>query len=348
MSDSNGAVNNLRYRRQIAFPKIQQSGQQKIADAKVAVVGVGALGSMIAERLTRAGVGALRLIDRDWVEEDNLPRQTLFTHADAIERRPKAIAAAAKLVEINPGLRIETEVVEFSFTNARQLVDRCDLILDGTDNFETRYLINDVSLETNIAWVHGGVLGSSGQVMAIVPHQTCCLRCILPEPPPPDALETCNSAGILGPSVAIVAAWQALLAIRLLVEPKESMPSQWTTIETWNPSTRNFQADPIKLRPLCPACGNGRRDFLDGTLARESKVLCGRNAVQLSSPRATGVNLKKIADQFVDGNVTVNPFFARLAFAEHEITIFADGRMIVSGTEDPSVARKLVDRWIGG
>ncbi len=337
-----------RYRRQMNFRHIGVEGQRRLSAASVAVIGTGALGTTIAERLVRAGVGRLRLIDRDWVELDNLPRQTLFVEQDALERRPKAIAAREQLQKIDSKVDIDASVTEFAPENALELLTGIDVILDGTDNFETRYLINDCSLELNIPWIHGGVIGSSGQVMSIVPGKTCCLRCIFPDLPNPEELETCNTAGVLGPSVSIVAAWQALEAIKLIVAGTDSLRSEWISIETWDASVRRFSADFTKLSFSCPACGLGHRDFLSGQHTRSAVVLCGRNAVQIGGNNHKRVDLEKIAHRLQNESIDANPFFVRLRIAEGEMTIFADGRTIVTGTEDPIVARMLIDRWIGG
>jgi adenylyltransferase/sulfurtransferase len=340
-------MNEDRYRRQTTFAKIGEKGQHAISTASVAIVGVGALGTNIAERLTRAGVGYLRLIDRDWVELDNLPRQALFDQRDAHDRRPKAIAATEKLSSINSTITIEPHVIDFQNDNALELINDCDILIDGTDNFETRYLMNDVSLEKNIPWIHGGIIGASGQVMGIVPHQTCCLRCILPDIPDAEAMETCNSAGVVGPSVTLVASLQSILALKMIVEGTESIASQWIAIDSWDLSFRNFKASRQTLSVHCPAC-QGARDFLEGKLSRTTDVLCGRNAVQISNPHRKQVDLQALAAKNAGLPHDINPFFLRLNIAPHEITVFKDGRTIVSGTEDATEARRLIAQWIGG
>ncbi len=335
-----------RYRRQKAFHRIGNEGQQRLASARVCLVGVGALGSVIAERLVRAGIGYLRLLDRDWVELDNLPRQTLYTEHDALERLPKSTAARKALLKINSAVDIEANVVDFVPNNAMDLTERCDLIIDGTDNFETRYLINDVSLERSIPWVHGGVVGASGQVMGIVPGKTCCLRCILPDVPDHEAMETCNSAGVIGPAVSVIASLQAMLAMKLIVDGPNCIASEWLSVDCWDLSFRKFKADPAALSNACPAC-QGERDFLNGKLVRLAEVLCGRNAVQLQGSQKQ-IDLGELASKLHQEKVDSNPFFVRLTLPTHELTVFRDGRTIVSGTEDPAEARRLVAQWIGG
>jgi molybdopterin-synthase adenylyltransferase len=336
-----------RYRRQKNFRFIGDAGQRKLAAAKIAIVGVGALGTSIAERLARAGIGHLRLIDRDWVEYDNLARQTLFEESDAANRTPKSIAASVKLSRFNSEVTIDPQVVDFQPNNAVELVEGCDLILDGTDNFETRYLINDVSLEHSIPWVHGGVIGASGQVMTIIPGASCCLRCIIPDMPSSDATETCNTAGVVGPAVTMIASLQAMQAMKYLLSPESFVSkTHWITIDAWDASFRTLQADPQKLKPMCPAC-NGARDFLKGDYSRTSAILCGRNAVQIRSGQRQSIKLEDLAQRHANSKYDVNPFYFRLHLDDHELTIFRDGRSIVTGTEDPIVAKKLLAEWIG-
>ncbi len=196
-------------------------------------------------------------------------------------------------------------------------------------------------------WIHGGIVGASGQVMAIVPKQTCCLRCILPDMPGIEAMETCNSAGVIGPSVSIVASLQALLTIKCLVAGRESLRSEWLTLDTWDMAFREFRADPASLSPHCPAC-NGARDFLEGKLTRTVEVLCGRNAVQIQNATRQNINPMELAAKLSEQNVDVNPYFVRLKLERHELTIFRDGRTIVTGTEDPVEARRLIAQWVGG
>ena len=336
----------LRYRRQTAVARVGQNGQRRIAAASVLLVGVGALGTTIAERLVRSGIGHLRLVDRDWVEWDNLPRQALFDERDAAERAPKAAAAATHLARINRDVRLEPIVADFTAASGMELANGCNLILDGTDNFETRYLINDISLERNIPWVHGGVIGAAGQLMAVVPGQTCCLRCLLPDPPLPGSMPTCQSAGVLGSSVGVIASWQATEAIKLLVEGLQDIPSRMMTIDTWSGVVRLVHA-PLSLRLHCPACGEGRRDFLHGDAGARPAVLCGRNAVQVHMPLTDRADLEGIAGRLGELVQNANPYFIRLTADGFGITLFADGRAVVEGTEDPAVARTILSRLVG-
>ncbi len=344
---------NDRYRRQTAFAEFGKAGQARLATSRVGIVGVGALGSVIAERLARAGVGMIRLIDRDWVEWDNLPRQTLFVESDAEQRLPKAIAAAEHLKASNSSILIEPVVVDLIPTNAMALLSDVDLILDGTDNFETRYLINDVSLERKIPWLHGGCVGASGQTMACIPDQTACFRCLMPEPMPADQQATCDSAGVLGPAITIIAGWQAMEAIKLLSGHPEAVSRKLHTFDFWNNEFRQIKIEPMRTGDGCPACGLGRRDFLDGSRSTSTQVLCGRNAVQIQNPNEQSVDLRLLAERLKGlGSVVVNPFLLRFESEvsngeQFTITVFRDGRGIVAGTEDPVMARRLYAAWIG-
>ena len=344
---------NDRYRRQTAFAELGKAGQDRLTGSRVAIVGVGALGSVIAERLVRAGVGFVRLIDRDWVEWDNLPRQTLFTESDALEKLPKAIAATTHLQAINSEVTIEPLVVDLVPANAMEVLSDVELVLDGTDNFETRFLINDVSLERGIPWLHGGCVGASGQTMACIPNVTACFRCLMPEPMPADQQATCDSAGVIGPAITIIAGWQALEAIKILSGNREAVSRKLHTFDFWHNEFRQISIQPMRTGVGCPACGNGKRDFLDGSRSSSTQVLCGRNAVQIQTPHGQSINLELLASRLAgQGELTVNPFLLRFenqvsGSDPFTITVFRDGRGIVSGTEDPVMARRLYATWIG-
>lgn len=342
-----------RYRRQTAFAPLGKAGQAKLGQSRIAVVGIGALGSVIVERLARAGVGAIRLIDRDWVEWDNLPRQTLFTEADARERIPKAQAAAEHLAAINQVLHLRPIVADLTPLNAREWLTDIDLIVDGTDNFETRYLINDASLEFGIPWIHGGCVGAGGQTMVCLPGETACFRCLMPEPMPPEQQATCDSAGVLGPAIAMVAGWQAMEAIKILSGNLDAVCRSLVTFDFWYNEVRHIKLDRNTREPGCPACRQGLREFLDGSRFTAAQILCGRNAVQLHNPTGRSVDLEQLAVRLRSvGTVTANPFLLRFESSVEErppftITVFRDGRAIVGGTEDPIIARRLFSTWIG-
>ncbi|MEZ6130131.1 MAG: ThiF family adenylyltransferase [Planctomycetaceae bacterium] len=355
-------VNNLRYQKQMLFAGIGQSGQQALNQTRVLLVGCGALGCVLADTMTRAGVGHLRIVDRDFIELSNLQRQILFTEEDVAAHLPKAIAAANRLKAVNSEITIEPIVADVDFTNIMALTDSVDLILDGTDNFEIRYLVNDVSLETGIPWIFTGCTGSHGQMMPVFPGQSACLRCLMQNPPPPGSTETCDTAGVLGPAINVIASLQAAMALRILVSQNRAdeeslrspvfppVPLQLTMVDVWNLTFR--QVDVSKLRDAtdCPACQHGERLWLEGRLSAGSTVLCGRNAVQVSPAQKTELSLSDLASRLTaSGRVTANPFLVRVAVndADLELTIFPDGRAIIKGTEDPAAARAAYSRYVG-
>lgn len=339
---------NNRYQRQSNFAPLGIAGQKRLASSRIAIVGIGALGSVIAERLTRAGVGSIRLIDRDWVELSNLSRQTLFTEEDARSQTPKAVAAANHLLAINSEISITTEVADLIPSNAENLLRDIDLILDGTDNFETRFLINDVSLELGLPWIHGGCVGASGQVVTFIPGHTACFRCIMPEPLPADQMATCDINGVLGPAVSIIASWQSMEAIKYLSGNQSKITHEMIAFDFWNNEVRKVKLDPKRLSASCPACGAGARDFLNGKLSTSAQVLCGRNAVQIQSSTSNPVDLGKLKERLSTlGIVSQNPFLLKFEKEGYVVTVFKDGRSIIAGTEDPIEARRIYSQWIG-
>lgn len=306
---------------------------------------------MIAERLARAGVGTLRIVDRDWVEVSNLPRQTLFTEQDAVLGRPKAIAAADALGAIDSRLSIEPYVADLTCDNIHELADGCDVLLDGTDNFETRFLLNDYSLSKNVPWVHGGCLGASGQVMTIVPGMTACFRCLVHDLPPRESMETCDSAGVLGPAIGVIACWQAAEAIKILSGNVGTVSQDLMVIDTWNTACRMVSLTSLKSRARnCPACHERQFPFLDGALRTETVVLCGKNAVQIRSAAEVGSgDFAALTERLRhSGKVTNNGFFLRLTLEHHVLTVFRDGRAVVEGTTDPLEAKNLLSKTLGG
>jgi adenylyltransferase/sulfurtransferase len=330
-----------RYSRQILFHGIGEAGQQRLLDARVVVVGCGALGSFEAGALARAGVGYLRIIDRDYVELSNLQRQWLFDQCDVEQALPKSMAAARQLAAINSDIRIEPVVADLTPANADELLGESDLILDGTDNFETRYLINDYSVSRARPWVYGAAVGSYGISMAVVPGKTACLRCIYPDPPP-GAQPTCETAGVLGSLTALVASLQVSEAIKILcgVEPSRKI----TTVDVWTGEIRQIsQPGPD---PQCPACGLRQFPYLNGE-HRAPVSLCGRNAVQIHE-RARPLDLRELAERLAPlGLVRANEFALRFEIPPYLLTIFPDGRAIVKGTTEVGVARSLYARYIG-
>ena len=330
-----------RYSRQILFPGIGEAGQQRLLDARVAVVGCGALGSFQAGALARAGVGFLRIIDRDYVELSNLQRQWLFDQCDVEQGLPKAIAAARKIAAINSDIQVEPVVADLTPSNVDDLLGDVSLILDGTDNFETRYLINDYAVSRGLPWIYGAAVGSYGITMPVLPGSTACLRCIYPDPPA-GAQPTCETAGVLGPITALIASLQVSEALKMLcgAEPSRKI----TTVDVWSGEIRQV-AQP---RPdeRCPACGRREFPYLNGE--RRSPVsLCGRNAVQIHE-RSRPLDLATWPQRLAPlGMVRANEFALRFETPPYLLTIFPDGRAIVKGTTDVGVARSLYARYVG-
>jgi adenylyltransferase/sulfurtransferase len=325
------------------LPQIGEAGQRKLAAARVLLVGCGALGSTIAEQLVRAGVGHLCIADRDIVELTNLQRQVLFDESDAREGVPKAIAAANRLARINSSITSDPKIVDVDATNIESLATERDLIIDGTDNVATRYLVNDVSVKVGVAWIYGACIGTEGRVMTVRPSVGPCLRCIFPEPPVPGELPTCDTAGVLGPVATVVGSLQAIAAIKLLIG--ESVSDELLTLDLWNNRIKSVSTAQAK-RADCPTCAQKRFEFLDNRDRDMTARLCGRNAVQVRS----GATLEQAGKQLQNvGEVQRTSYMVRcrLRDAEVSLTAFADGRVLVQGTSDLARARSLVARYVG-
>ncbi len=345
-----------RYHKQMLFAGIGADGQKRLAEARVLLVGCGALGCVLADAMVRAGVGHVRIVDRDFVELSNLQRQILFDEQDVADHLPKVIAAERRLRRVNSQITIEPIVADVDHTNIATLASGVSLILDGTDNFEIRYLINDVSLETGIPWIFTGCTGSVGQVMPIFPNHSACLRCLMQSPPPPGSTETCDTAGVLGPAVNVVASLQAAIALRILVGQRLQVEQKLSIVDVWTGSFRSIDVSQLRDQANCPACKHGERLWLHGNQRSASTILCGRNAVQITPAEKLRLSLPELAARLESaGSVTSNPFLVRLTVSpastenenDIELTVFPDGRAIIRGTNDPSVARSLYSRYIG-
>ncbi len=339
-----------RYSKQLLFSGLGEERQQRLLEAKVLLCGCGALGTVLAETLVRAGVGHLVIVDRDFVELSNLQRQVLFDERDVADHLPKAVAATTKLKQINSDVTIEPVVADIDHTNILQLAAGADLMLDGTDNFEVRFLINDASLETGIPWIYAGVIGSNGQTMAIFPEKTACLRCLIESVPDPGATETCDTAGVLGSAVNVVASLEAVDALKILSGQSELVEPMLTILDVWDGTFRRMNIKDLRDRNDCPACKQGERAWLSGQEGARSTVLCGRNAVQVSPQQKGELVLDDLATKLQSaGTITQNPFLLRLKLEnpDYEVTIFRDGRAIVKGTEDIAAARGIYARYIG-
>ena len=332
-----------RYSRQIRFVPLGEAGQTKIRAASVAIVGCGALGTVQAEALARAGVGRLRIIDRDFVEWSNLQRQFLFEEADAAEALPKAIAAARRLARVNSEVRVEPMVADLTAANVEDLFEDIDLILDGTDNFETRFLINDAAVDREIPWIYGAAVGSYGIKLAIIPGKSACFRRVYPEPPR-GAQPTCETEGVLAPVTATIAALQVADALKILALGGDAVTARLTTIDVWTGTIRQLALPARDAK--CPCCVRKELVYLDGS-RRAPISLCGRNAVQIHE-RFRPVDLRALAQRLAKvAAVRSNEFALRVALDPYELTIFPDGRAIIKGTTDVGVARSLYARYIG-
>ena len=336
-----------RYQRQIRYAPLGEKGQRQLLESRVLICGSGALGCVVADTLVRAGVGFVRIVDRDFVETDNLHRQVLFDESDATAQLPKAVAADNRLHRVNSGPQIEPVVTDLNATNIDRLADDVQLIVDGTDNFETRYLLNDYAVAKNRPWVFAGCVGTEGQTLAIVPGKTPCLTCIMPEPPPTTAQPTCETAGVLGPIVNVIASLQAMEALKFLSGNRGQLNPAMTLVDLWHNQIRMIGVGASRSED-CPTCGRREFAWLDGNRGSAITRLCGRNSVQIAPAVPEPVDLIALANRLSDiGQVTANPFLLRLVVDDYLLTVFADGRTIVGGTDDPAVARTVHAKYVG-
>jgi molybdopterin-synthase adenylyltransferase len=337
---------NERYSRQILFNGIGEEGQRRLQQSRALIVGCGALGSAQAESLARAGVGHLRIADRDFVEASNLQRQTMFTEHDAAERIPKAVAASNHIREINQEIAVEPEVVDVNHSNIERLIEGCDVVLDGTDNFATRYLINDACVKHEVSWIYGAAVGSYGVTMTIQPHQTACLRCVFEEAPPAGSAPTCDTAGVIMPIISVVAAVQVAEALKLLTGQIGQLHGSLMQFDVWRNEWRKINTGPPSAS--CPTCGLGNFETLDATSGDLAAVLCGRNAVQISPAQSTQVNFEQLAERLrATGEVKFNDYLLRFRTGDFEVTVFQDARSIIRGTSEIKTARSLYAKFIG-
>jgi len=336
-----------RYSRQILFGEIGIDGQQRLANSLVVILGCGALGTVQAEALCRSGVGRLRIIDRDFVEESNLQRQTLFTEDDARAVLPKAVAAQRRLGQINSEVRVEALVADINANNLESLVQGAACILDATDNFETRFLINDAAIKHQIPWVYGAAVGSYGVSMTVLPQQTPCLRCVLEKLPAPGSSATCDTAGVLSPIVNVIASVQVAEALKILSGNTRRINRRMLCFDVWENSYRQIEIAGVRDEGDCPCCELRRFEFLEGA-GSTATTLCGRDSVQISVRQGSGLNLKELAQRLkAVGKVQINEFLLRLTVDQFEIAVFPDGRGIVRGTKDAQVARSLYAKYVG-
>jgi adenylyltransferase/sulfurtransferase len=327
-----------RYSRQMRFPGLGKTGQQKLLASRVTLCGCGALGTVLANTLVRAGIGFVRVIDRDFVEPSNLQRQVLFDESDVANNLPKAEAAAVKLRQINSSVAIEPIVADINRTNIEEI----------------RYLINDVAIKHNKPWVYGGAVGSQGMSMTIIPGETPCLRCVFEAAPAPGETGTCETAGVLAPAVSIVASYQATEAIKILSGNLAAVNRELLSLDVWENTNRRVKIAPLKGRKgKCPCCGLRSFEWLDGAHGTQTTTLCGRNAVQVSQRASNGkLDFEYLAGVLKQsGTVSYNKFLLKFQLIENsdpfEFTVFPDGRAIIKGTSDTDKARTLYAKYVG-
>ncbi|WP_026021271.1 ThiF family adenylyltransferase [Paenibacillus senegalensis] len=338
-----------RYSRQMLFAPIGPAGQGKLLQARAAIVGMGALGTVLASHLVRAGVGFVRLIDRDFVEPSNLQRQLLYDEIDAEQSVPKAIAAAKRLAAANSGVDIEPRVADVHPGNAEELLADVDVILDGSDNYAVRYLINDVAVKHGIPWVYGGAVSSRGTTATIIPGETPCLACLFGAAPPRGSTDTCDTIGVIGPVVSVVASYQATEALKLLVGDYERISRSIVHLDLWNNQHSSIDSRGMR-KPDCPACALKQFDHLHAEDSGEwIESLCGRDSVQIVPKQSAKLDLSAWAERFKPlGRVELNPFLLKFHIDEDmRLVLFADGRVLIQGTDDLTTAKSLYSRYIG-
>ena len=334
-----------RYIRQTIFPGIGPEGQAKLLAARVVIIGCGATGTVLANHLARAGVGRLTIVDRDFIELNNLQRQLLFDEQDLADHLPKAVAAERKLRAINSEIEVQGVVADASPDNIEKLIEGATLVMDGTDNFETRYILNDACVKHNIPWIYTGAVSSYGMSQTIIPGETACLRCLSPDIPPPGIAATCDTAGVVGPIVAAVASISAAEAIKLIVGQGD-LNRGIIHFDVWYNSFEQFgSAGP---RFDCPACQQHNFEFLNQEIGAQTVSLCGRNAIQIRQP-GSRIPLAELAERVGEvSHITArNDFLLRFTVDDYELTVFADARAIIKGTQDESIARGLYAKYVG-
>lgn len=333
-----------RYSRQIRLPEIGEEGQERLARATVAIIGSGTLGCFLAANLCRAGVARLKIIDRDYVERSNLQSQLLFCEQDVRERYPKAMAAMRHLHEINSTIAIEPFLTDLNPWNIIEILNDCDLILDGTDNFETRFLLNDFSIKHGTPWIYISALGTSGMTMNVIPEETACLRCLLPTPPSQRAALTCETAGILAMAAHFVASLGATEALKILLHRRE-MNDRLISIDVWRGEIRKTS---IERDSNCPACSLKRFEFLEDRSLSTVVKICGRDMFQISPAGASDLSLAQLAERLAKaGSVERYKYLVKVQVPEGELTLFGDGRALIKGAKTETEAKSLYARYIG-
>ncbi|GJQ48720.1 MAG: ThiF family adenylyltransferase [Candidatus Kuenenia stuttgartiensis] len=337
-----------RYVRQELFSAIGKEGQRKLAHTTVVIIGCGALGCTSANLLVRSGVNRVKIIDRDFIEESNLQRQTLFDEEDLWNNLPKAIAAQKKLQKINSGIIIEAAVTDINPSNIDTNLHNANIIIDGTDNFETRFLINDYCVKNDIPWIYGACIGSTGLTMTIVPGETPCLRCVMQDIPPFGNTETCDTAGILSPAASLIASIQVAEALKILTGNGASINRQLLKFDLWKNEITRLNINNLREINDCKACKNKQYEYLRNEKYSSTTSLCGRNAVQIAPANGSTIDLSTLASRLsTAGNVSFNKYLLRLKVNNYELTAFPDGRTIIAGTNDVITAKGIYAKYIG-
>ncbi|MCH7704640.1 MAG: ThiF family adenylyltransferase [Planctomycetes bacterium] len=339
-----------RYSRQVLYEKFGLDGQRKLSKARAVLIGCGALGTVLAQTLVRAGLGFLRICDRDFIELNNLQRQVLFDESDIKDHLPKAEAAARRLRRINSDVTVEAAVVDVTPENIETLAQGADIILDGTDNFETRFLINDLAVETKRPWVYGAVVGATGMCMPIIPGKTPCLRCVFDQIPPPHMNPTCDTAGVLGPAVQMVAAFQAMEVMKILIGRTDDVIRRLINIDAWSGRITHLNVQAAADQGDCVCCKQRRFEYLHGSRAGRTTTLCGRDAVQVHPGAKVAVDFAAIAaslNAVAAGRVRHNPYMLTCELDDLTLTLFPDGRAIIKGTDSVEVARSAYAKYFG-
>ncbi len=334
-----------RYSRQIIISSIGEEGQSKLLKSSVLLVGCGGLGSTIATILVRAGVGKLRIVDRDFVEISNLQRQILFDEDDISSNIPKAILTEKKLSIVNREIKVEGIVADFNPSNAESFAEGVDLIIDGLDNMEGRFLINDLSIKKGIPWIYGTCLSTYGMTFNIIPGKTPCLRCIYNKSESPPL--TCETVGIIGPIAVHIASIQSAEAIKILTGNENDLREELFFVDLWK---NEFEKIPIfhLKKEDCPACGKRKFEFLEGKNISSTESICGSNSIQINPPFAKTIDIEKSVENLKKyGTVVFNEYLVKLFYENYEITIFKDGRAIIKGTSEPSIAKSLYSKFVG-
>ena len=343
-------LNLNRYSRQVLFHGLGEKGQKMLLESTVVIIGCGALGTVQANTIVRAGVGKVVIVDRDFVEKSNLQRQVLFDEQDVKEKLPKAVAAVRKLKKINSEIKIEAIVTDVNHQNIESLIDEADLVLDGVDNFETRYLLDDACIKTKKPWVYGACVGSYGLTMSVVPDVTPCIKCVFEDQPPIGLSPTCDTAGIISPAVNLVASFQVSEGIKILTGQIDALNRGIVTFDLWTNMIKTLKLEDEKPRKSCKCCGLGIFEYLEAKEKNQTYTtsLCGRNAVQVSKGESFSLDFDELTQKLNRlCEVKSNPFIMTFTIDEYEISAFKDGRAIIKGTNEPAIARSVYAKYIG-